>query len=50
MTIARKIKRAVEFLKSKYIDQADVFPTDHRPRGKFESLVLADYFQVNHTA
>jgi len=43
---AQDVKKAVDLLKSKDIVQADVHPKDHRPWGWFESLVLADCFQV----
>ena len=33
-------------LKAKNVEQAGVFPKDHRPWGWFESLVLSDSFQV----
>ena len=40
------VKRVVELLKEKGIQQAEVFPKDHRPWGWFESLALGDRFQV----
>ena len=43
---AQDVKKAVELLKSKDIDQAEIFPKDHRPWGWFESLALGDCFQV----
>ena len=43
---AQDVKKAVELLKSKDIAQAEIFPKDHRPWGWFESLALADCFQV----
>ena len=43
---AQDVKRVVELLKAKNVEQADVFPKDHRPWGWFESLVLSDSFQV----
>ena len=43
---AQDVKTAVAVLKSKEIDQAEVFPKDHRPWGWFESLALGDSFQV----
>ncbi|MDA9776216.1 mannose-1-phosphate guanylyltransferase/mannose-6-phosphate isomerase [Paracoccaceae bacterium] len=43
---AQDVKKAVEFLKSKDIAQAEIFPKDHRPWGWFESLVRGDCFQV----
>ena len=45
-TRAQDIKQAVKMLKSKDIDQAEVFPKDHRPWGWFESLIKGDGFQV----
>ena len=35
---AQDVKRVVELLKAKNVEQADVFPKDHRPWGWFESL------------
>ena len=43
---AQDVNRAVELLKMKNIEQAEIFPKDHRPWGWFESLVLSDGFQV----
>ena len=43
---AQDIKKAVELLKAKHIQQAEVFPKDHRPWGWVESLVMGDNFQV----
>ena len=43
---AQDVKKAVELLKSKEINQAEIFPKDHRPWGWFESLALGDRFQV----
>ncbi|MAJ81463.1 MAG: mannose-1-phosphate guanylyltransferase/mannose-6-phosphate isomerase [Legionellales bacterium] len=43
---AQDVKRVVEFLKTKDVLQAEVFPKDYRPWGWFESLVQGDYFQV----
>ena len=43
---AQDVKKAVELLKSKNIDQAEIFPKDHRPWGWFESLALGNRFQV----
>lgn len=43
---AQDVKKAVALLKSKDIDQAEVFPKDYRPWGWFESLALGDGFQV----
>ena len=43
---AQDVKKAVEFLKSREISQAEAFPKDHRPWGWFESLALGDRFQV----
>ena len=36
----------VEKLKSLNINQAEIFPKDHRPWGWFESLIKADSYQV----
>jgi mannose-1-phosphate guanylyltransferase / mannose-6-phosphate isomerase len=43
---AQDVKLAVAQLKSKSVRQAEVFPRDHRPWGWFETLALADRFQV----
>jgi mannose-1-phosphate guanylyltransferase/mannose-6-phosphate isomerase len=43
---SQRVKEAVSALKSKGAKQATQFPTDHRPWGWFECLVLADRFQV----
>lgn len=43
---AQDVKKAVETLKAKGAKQAEAFATDHRPWGWFETLALADRFQV----
>ncbi len=43
---SQNVKRAVEILKARGAPQAVQFPKDHRPWGWFETLVLADRFQV----
>ena len=43
---AQDVKEAVQALKDKGAKQATQFPLDHRPWGWFETLVLADRFQV----
>ena len=43
---AQEVKKAVTALKAKGSKQAEAFPKDHRPWGWFETLVLADRFQV----
>jgi len=43
---AQRVKEAVASLKSSGVPQATSFPTDHRPWGWFESLVIGDRFQV----
>ena len=43
---AQEVKEAVARLKKKGAKQAEAFPKDHRPWGWFETLVLADRFQV----
>lgn len=43
---AQDVRKAVEALKAKGAKQAETFPRDHRPWGWFETLVLADRFQV----
>ncbi len=43
---AQDVKEAVTRLKAKGVRQAETFPRDHRPWGWFETLVLADRFQV----
>jgi mannose-1-phosphate guanylyltransferase/mannose-6-phosphate isomerase len=43
---AQDVKKVVEALKAKGARQAEAFATDHRPWGWFETLALADRFQV----
>lgn len=43
---AQDVKLAVDALKAKGARQAETFPRDHRPWGWFETLALADRFQV----
>ncbi|WP_179379304.1 mannose-1-phosphate guanylyltransferase/mannose-6-phosphate isomerase [Jannaschia marina] len=43
---AQNVKTAVSVLKARGAKQAQQFPVDHRPWGWFETLVLADRFQV----
>ena len=43
---AQRVKEAVAALKAKGAAQATQFPTDHRPWGWFESLVVGNRFQV----
>jgi len=43
---AQDVKKAVSALKAKGAAQAETFPTDHRPWGLFESLVVGNRFQV----
>jgi len=43
---AQDVKKAVAMLKLKKVKQAETFPKDHRPWGWFETLVLAERFQV----
>ena len=43
---AQDVKKAVELLKAKDIEQAEIFPKDYRPWGWFESLALGERFQV----
>lgn len=43
---AQDVRLAVERLKSRRTRQAEIFPRDFRPWGWFDSLVLADRFQV----
>ncbi len=42
----QEVKEAVARLKGDNVRQAEVLPRDHRPWGWFETLVLADRFQV----
>lgn len=46
MDRAQEVRRAVSALKSKGARQAESFLRDHRPWGWFETLALADRFQV----
>lgn len=43
---AQDVKKAVDALKVKGAKQAEAFATDHRPWGWFETLALANRFQV----
>lgn len=43
---AQNVKQAVSVLKARGAKQAVQFPKDHRPWGWYETLVLADRFQV----
>ncbi|MDB6176005.1 mannose-1-phosphate guanylyltransferase/mannose-6-phosphate isomerase [Paracoccus sp. Z330] len=43
---AQDVKQAVTALRKKNRKQAEAFPRDHRPWGWFETLALADRFQV----
>lgn len=43
---SQDVKTAVAEMKAKAVRQAEVFPRDHRPWGWFETLALADRFQV----
>ncbi|MDB6179890.1 mannose-1-phosphate guanylyltransferase/mannose-6-phosphate isomerase [Paracoccus fistulariae] len=43
---AQDVRQAVQVLKSRGRKQAEAFPRDHRPWGWFETLALADRFQV----
>lgn len=46
MSEAQNVKKAVSTLKARGAKQAVQFPVDHRPWGWFETLILADRFQV----
>jgi mannose-1-phosphate guanylyltransferase/mannose-6-phosphate isomerase len=46
MDRAQEVKSAVAAMKAAKQPQAESFPMDHRPWGWFETLVLADRFQV----
>ncbi|MFV0384522.1 mannose-1-phosphate guanylyltransferase/mannose-6-phosphate isomerase [Paracoccus sp. (in: a-proteobacteria)] len=46
MDRAQDVRLAVSSLKEKRRKQAEAFPRDHRPWGWFETLALADRFQV----
>ena len=46
MRRAQDVKKAVEVLKTRKAPQAVQFPKDHRPWGWFETLALANRFQV----
>ena len=46
MSRSQDVKKAVQALKEKRALQAEQFPKDHRPWGWFESLVIANRFQV----
>ena len=46
MSDSQNVKQAVTLLKARGAKQAVQFPKDHRPWGWYETLVLADRFQV----
>ncbi|SFB04239.1 mannose-1-phosphate guanylyltransferase/mannose-1-phosphate guanylyltransferase / mannose-6-phosphate isomerase [Poseidonocella pacifica] len=46
MSESQNVKKAVQVLKERGAKQADHFPVDHRPWGWYETLILADRFQV----
>jgi mannose-1-phosphate guanylyltransferase/mannose-6-phosphate isomerase len=46
MSDSQSVKRAVTVLQERRAKQAVQFPKDHRPWGWYETLVLADRFQV----
>lgn len=46
MDRAQDVKQAVTALKAKAATQAEALPVDHRPWGHFETLILANRFQV----
>ena len=46
MSDSQNVKQAVTLLKARAAKQAVQFPKDHRPWGWYETLVLADRFQV----
>ncbi|WP_343505030.1 mannose-1-phosphate guanylyltransferase/mannose-6-phosphate isomerase [Alloyangia pacifica] len=43
---SQNVKKAVKLLKERGAKQAQHFPVDHRPWGWYETLILADRFQV----
>ena len=43
---AQNVKTVVKNLKEKEIQQAEIFPIDHRPWGWFETIALGQRFQV----
>lgn len=43
---SQSVKEVVQILQAKDISQAKIFPTDHRPWGWFESLIIESGFQV----
>lgn len=46
LTDSQSVRQAVEILNNKGAKQAVQLPVDHRPWGWFETLILADRFQV----
>ena len=44
---AQDVKKVVENLRRKSIEQADNFPSQYRPWGWYESLTSGPQFQVN---
>ena len=43
---AQDVKKVVSTLKMNNVEQAEIFPKDHRPWGWFETLAMRDRFQV----
>ncbi|MFZ1479835.1 MAG: cupin domain-containing protein, partial [Paracoccaceae bacterium] len=43
---SQEVRQAVEILRARGARQAEAFARDHRPWGHFETLALADRFQV----
>ena len=46
----QQVRKAVEDMRARDVQQADKFPRCHRPRGWFESLVQGERFQVKRTS
>lgn len=46
LSATQSVRQAVATLKARRAKQAEQFPKDHRPWGWYETLVLADRFQV----
>ena len=46
MDQAQNVKIAVDLLKARGVSQAETYPKDYRPWGWFESLIIANGFQV----
>ena len=45
---SEEVRDVVSKLKNAGVNQAETFPTDHRPWGRFETLLAKDFFKVKY--